>query len=173
MENWILVGWEPLTKSVISVFIIFGMMIVVTRIAGLRTFAKMSSFDFASTIALGTVISSVIMNGGQSLLKGGVAIVTIVSFQFLFSYLVRKVKFFSKTFTNSPLLLMRNGEFLEQNLSSANLSKSDAIAKLREANVIQLSEVKAMIMESTGDISVLHTDDDVELEDILLDGVRK
>lgn len=173
MDNWIIENFGVILKALISVFAIFVVMIIITRVAGLRTFAKMSSLDFASTIALGTILSTVIMNEGQSLLKGGVAIAAIVAFQFLFSFLIRKADIFSKLFTNSPLLLMKDGQFIEENLSSANVAKSDAIAKLREANVIQLSEVKAMIMESTGDISVLHTDDDVDLDEILLDNVRR
>ena len=48
------------------------------------------------------------------------------------------------------------------------------IAKLREANVIDFSQVKAVVLESTGDISVLHTsNDDIELNNDLLEGVRK
>ena len=30
------------------------------------------------------------------------------------------------------------------------------IAKLREANVLDISEVRAVVLETTGDISVLH-----------------
>jgi len=172
MENWIFAGSEVLIKMFLSVIAIFIVVITVTRIAGLRTFAKMSSFDFASTIALGTIISSVIMNGGQSILKGGLAMISIVAFQFLFSLATRKSSMLDSLLSNKPLLLMKDGKFLEDNMSSANIAKSDCIAKLREANVLQLTEVRAMILESTGDISVLHAQDDTELQDILLEDVR-
>jgi len=47
-------------------------------------------------------------------------------------------------------------------------------SKLREANVIQFSQVKAVVFEATGDISVLHVgDEDLELEDELLTGVKR
>ena len=65
---------------------IFTIIIVITRISGLRTFAKMSSFDFASTIAIGSILASVVMNTDQSLLKGGVALAGIVLFQTLFAF---------------------------------------------------------------------------------------
>lgn len=161
-----------LLKSVLSILAIFVIIIVITRIAGLRTFAKMTSFDFASTIALGTILATVIMNADQSLLKGAIAMSGIVAFQFLFSFLIRKSKSLQKMLTNSPMLLMRNGEILFENLAKTNVSESDLIGKLREANVIELKEVKAVVLESTGDISVLHTSEEKELEDYLLKNVK-
>lgn len=151
-----------------SVFGIFSIIIIITRIFGLRTFAKMSSFDFASTIAIGSILASIIMNQDQSLVKGGLALVTIIAFQTLFSFLVRKNSWFKSLFTNKPQLIMLDGEILHDNLKKCNVGVSDLMAKLREANVHELSEVQAVIFESTGDISVLHSSDKNSVEDILL-----
>jgi uncharacterized membrane protein YcaP (DUF421 family) len=172
MEDWLIATASILLKSVVSIVGIFTIIITITRIAGLRTFAKMTSFDFASTIALGTILASVIMNADQSLLKGAVAMAGIVAFQFLFSFMIRKSKSIQNLLTNNPLLLMRDGEILFENLARANVSESDLIGKLREANVIELSEVKAVVLESTGDISVLHTSEDKKLEAYLLKNVK-
>ena len=64
---------------------------------------------------------------------------------------------------------MKNGEILEDNLKKCKVTISDLKAKLREANVIQISEVKAVVFESTGDISVLHGSEDKKVDDWLLD----
>lgn len=155
---------------VISVLGIFSIIIILTRIFGLRTFAKMSSFDFASTIAVGSVLASVILNTDYSLLKGAITLVAIIGFQTLFSYMVRKNEWFKSIFTNKPQLLMRNGEILYEALKKSNIGKNDLIAKLREANVHDYSEVKAVIFESTGDISVIHNNEHKDIsEDLLVD----
>lgn len=172
MENWLTASLPILGKVVISILAIFTVMIIITRISGLRTFAKMSSFDFASTIAVGSVLAAVILNPGQSLLKGTIALGGIIAFQTLFSLLVRKSAFFKNLATNDPLLLMKDGEIIFENLKSANVGKGDLIAKLREANVLDFSEVRAVILESTGDMSVLHNNGDTILNDDLLAGVR-
>lgn len=172
MENWILVSLPLLAKILVTILVIFSIMICITRIAGLRTFAKMSSFDFASTIAIGSILASVILNSNQSILKASVALVGIVLFQFLFAFINRKSEFFKKMATNTPVLLMKEGEFLVNNINKTNISESDIIAKLREANVFNFSEVKAVVFESTGDISVLHTNNDSKkLSDKLLKNV--
>jgi uncharacterized membrane protein YcaP (DUF421 family) len=59
-------------------------------------------------------------------------------------------------------------------LKKARVTEADLRSKLREANVLELSQVRAVIFECTGDIAVLHTkDEDVEVEDWLLKGVDR
>lgn len=171
MENWIYATAPLLLKVMISIIAIFTVMIIITRISGLRNFAKMSSFDFASTIAVGSILAAVVSNSEQSLLKGGVALAGIIAFQTLFSLLARRSTFFKKLATNDPLLLMRDGKILFDNLKKANEGETDLIAKLREANVINYTQVHAVILESKGDMSVLHGTADSSLNDDLLKGV--
>lgn len=159
---------DTLILVIISVFGIFSAIMVITRVFGLRTFAKMSSFDFASTIAVGSILASIIINKDQSVLKGVLALVCIIGFQTLFSFFVRKSNWFKKIFTNKPKLLMKNGEIFYDNLKSCNIGEGDLMAKLREANVHKLSEVQAVVFESTGDLSVLHSAELDEVENIIL-----
>lgn len=57
-------------------------------------------------------------------------------------------------------------------MSAAQITRSDIIAKLREANAIQLDDVLAVVVETTGDISVLHqTGDDCTIDPKLMEGV--
>lgn len=171
MENWIYADGVVIGKTVASCLIIFVSIIVITRLAGLRTFAKMSSFDFASTIAIGSILASVVMNGGQSLLKGVVALGTIVLLQGVYSMLNRRCKLFSEVSQNEPVLLMRDGEIFDDALAATNVSRADLMAKLREANVLQMSQVRAVVFEITGDVSVLHGKEGA-LEAEILSGVR-
>lgn len=171
MENWIVPSFWIMIKMFISIIAIFSAIIIITRISGLRTFAKMSSFDFASTIAIGSILAAVVMNDNQSILKGGAALSGIVIFQSLFTIMMRRSDLFKKYFTNKPMLLMSNGVILHENLNKTNVGEDALIAKLREANVINFSEVLAVVLETTGDMSVLHTAEDKILMEKLLQGV--
>ena len=173
MENWLIASAPLIFKVIITAVVVFFLLLVLTRIFGLRTFAKMTSIDFASTIAIGSLLGIIIINGEQSILKGVIAIATILALQWLVSILVRKTRWFRKTMTNTPLLLMQGETILHKNLAKANVNTEDLMAKLREANVIKLSQVKAVVFETTGDITVLHTSSDVEVDDILLEDVKK
>ena len=73
---------------------------------------------------------------------------------------------------NDPLMLMEGNKIYYENLKKARVTESDLRGKLREANVIQLSEVRAVVFETTGDVSVLHSPDK-KLEDWLIKDVNR
>ncbi|MGB3468202.1 MAG: YetF domain-containing protein, partial [Cyclobacteriaceae bacterium] len=86
---------------------------------------------------------------------------------------LRKKKTVQNLIDNKPLLLMEGAQLLEENMKKAQVTESDIRGKLREANVLRLDQVKAVIFESTGDISVLHTDKDIEIEEFIITDVQK
>ncbi|MAZ72747.1 MAG: DUF421 domain-containing protein [Flavobacteriaceae bacterium] len=173
MENWLYAHQTILFKTVLSVIAIYLIILLYTRIFGLRTFAKMTSVDFAATIAMGSIFADVIGSTNYSIVKGGIALGVIILLQTLYSFFIRKSSAFKKVCTNTPYLLMKDGEILHDNLSKANVSTGDLYGKLREANVIELKEVRAVVFEVTGDISVLHTAGDEPLAKELLEGVTR
>lgn len=169
IQKWLLPDLSTSTIILISVLVIFLLLVVVVRIAGLRTFAKMTSFDFATTIAIGSILASISIDPTVSIGNGLVALVAIVAFQVMFAVLQRVSNSFRKVATNEPMLLMSNGMILEENLAKTNLHRSELMAKLREANVLAFHQVKAVVLESTGDVSVLHGSEDEFLESRILD----
>lgn len=128
--------------------------IVVVRVSGLRTFSKMSSFDFAVTLAFGSVLAAVALSG-SSLVDGMTAVVTLIGIQALIAHGRNRWKL-GRLVDNEPLLLMRDGEVIPANLQRARVTPDDVRAKLREANVRRYDDVDAVVLETTGDISVLH-----------------
>ena len=135
---------------------IYIAVIFYTRIFGKRSFSKMSSFDFAMTVAVGSIIATCILSDSVSMIEGIVGLGFVYLYQ-LSAALMRRMDWFKNLIDNKPLLLMDSPHLLENNLKKARVAKEDVQSKLREANVIELSEVKAVIFETTGDISVLHT----------------
>lgn len=171
MENWLTAPLPVIFKTVASCLFIFVAILVIVRLYGLRSFAKMSSVDFASTIAVGSILASVAINTDQSLLKGVVALITIIGFQQIFSFAKRSSDWIENKAENSPVYLMWEGKILEENLSRSGVTHADLMAKLREANAFRLQDVKAVIFESTGDVSVLHGKDYGAVDAEVLTGV--
>ncbi|WP_347372780.1 YetF domain-containing protein [Aequorivita sp. Q41] len=173
MEKLFEASPNSLILIVLSVLGIYVATIFFTRFAGKRSFSKMSSFDFAMTVAIGSIIASTALTQSISLLQGvvGLAIVYILQISVA---MLRRYDFVQKLVDNTPLLLMDGEKILYQNLKKARVAETDLRSKLREANVLKLSEVRAVIFETTGDISVLHTKDtSVELENWLLKDVTQ
>ena|SRR5699024_1058781 len=171
--SWINTSWMAAWMVIVSTAGIYLALIIFTRIAGLRSFSKMSSFDFAITVSFGSIIAGVVMAKDPPLLNAIVGLGALYTFQIIVAGLRGSSSLMSKLVNNEPLLLMRGAEILEDNLREAKVTHSDLRAKLREANATKLRQIKAVVIEATGDIAVLHNDDpDHEVDDIILEGVR-
>ena len=58
--DWIYSSTDPLLQTLGSCLLIFAGTILITRIIGLRSFAKFTTYDFAITVAIGSIISSIL-----------------------------------------------------------------------------------------------------------------
>src|SRR5699024_3219261 len=75
---------------------------------------------------------------------------------------------------NTPLLLMDGATMLEENMDKVNITTEELYARLREANVAQLYQVKAVVMETTGDLSVVHHSDlTLKVDPELFENIRQ
>jgi len=153
---------------------IFLTLVILTRVVGLRSFSKMSSFDFAMTIAVGSILASVLLSKSTAVADGMVALAAIFALQYVVALLRKKTTWAADLIDNQPKLLMLGEEILYENLKSTRVTEDDLIAKLREANVLNFSQVRAVVLETTGDISVLHTSDgNTALSEQVLQAVKR
>lgn len=166
-SEWI----DLIFRSVILSTIGVCWVIFVVRIVGLRAFSKMTAFDFVITVAIGSLLAGAAQAGTwPAFVQASLAIAVLLAVQYGVSILRRSSGWFTTVVQNSPVLLMQDGEILHTALQATRVSEGDLIAKLREANVLDFSDVRAVVLEATGDISVLHG---TSLQDRLLDDVRR
>ena len=171
--TWITTTGTAVLMVLLSALGIYVTLILFTRLVGLRSFSKMSSFDFAITVGMGTILASTLLNKNPTLLQGVVALAALYGIQMAVSVLRRRSQAVAWMVDNDPLLLMAGDEVLYDNLKKAQITPEDLKGKLREANVIHLGQVRAVVMEATGDVSVLHASpDEPDLDLDLLSGVR-
>lgn len=155
---------------VLNTILIYVAVIAVVRLNGLRSFSKMSSFDFAVSVAIGSIMASVALSSTVTIVDGLVALAVIFLLQRVVSY-ARVHHQGDRWVDNRPRLLMVRDRFVEEALANERVTKDDVRAKLREANVTDYDQVMAVVLENTGDISVLHGEPGQSLESELLDNV--
>ncbi len=172
MEELFDITWKTVGQIALSAFGIYLSVIVMTRICGKRSFSKMSSFDFAMTVAVGSIIATTVLSSSVNLLEGMVGLVAVYLLQICAAF-ARRNKAIRNLMDNSPLLLMDGETIIEDNLRKARVTKGDLRSKLREANVTELSQIKAVVFETTGDISVLHKNDESPLNLWLMKDVQR
>jgi len=168
--GWLVDTWSDLWQVPVSALAMLVLVILVVRVIGLRAFSKMSSFDFAVTVSIGSILGGV-ASSSVALVNGAVAMASLLGIQAIVAWVRARRPVAEAALDNTPLLLMDGETFLDANLRAARVTRSDVVAKLREANVLRMGDVRAVVLETTGDISVLHGD--VSIDPELLDGLRR
>ena len=163
--------WPDIALRGFILTIIALLFVVFTiRVVGLRSLSKMTNFDFVSTVATGSLLASAAtVSEWTAFVQCLLAIAVLFVGQFTLAKLRKTTDDIENVLSNKPRLLMRDGVMNEEALKASRVTKSDVIAKLRESNALNFDKVRAVILESTGDISVLHGD---EFDDRLLENVR-
>jgi uncharacterized membrane protein YcaP (DUF421 family) len=158
-QTWFSINWQQVVGIALSVIGFYFCLILFTRIVGLRSFSKLSSYDLAMTVGIGSILASTVLSKSTSLLQGVFAIGMLFTLQAVLSIIRRKFKPFKALIDNQPIILMANGAYLYDNLKEAKLSENDIKQILRKNGIKSKSEVFAVIMETTADISVIKSSD--------------
>lgn len=145
--------------------------LLLVRIVGLRSFSKMTAFDFVATIATGSLIAQAgTRSSWTDYLNALAAIAGVFLIQWALARL-RKASPAAKTLMkNNPVLLMEDGRMIEEALEQTRVSRDSILEKARGANVGSLADVKAAVLETTGDISIMYGEN---FDASLLAGVRR
>ena len=143
--------------------------VALVRMIGARTLSKMTAFDFVVTLASASLLATAAAaTSWTAYVQALVAMTTLLAVQYVLALIRRNSDGFRHAIENQPRLLMRNGRFLDDALRETRVARADIYAKLRQADVQDPGSVAAVILEATGDISIL-TDPIVAS---LLDDVR-
>jgi uncharacterized membrane protein YcaP (DUF421 family) len=161
-SSWITTTGTTLLMVVLSALGIYITLIVLTRITGLRSFSKMSSFDFAITVAFGSVLASTIVAPTPALLTGAFGLVMLYGIQYAVSKSRRLTATVERLVDNEPVLVMAGEQVLSDHLDEVRMSEDDLRSKLRLAGVTHPGQVRAVVFETTGDVSVVKTTDEVD-----------
>ena len=149
----VFITWQVAGLLLVTAFVGLTTVILLARLQGLRSFSKMAPHDFATTVAIGSVLAGTAMSS-IPLFQGLMALTGLFLAQWL--YQRWRMRGGARFVDNDPVLLMRGTHVQWEALESAGVTVDDLRSKLREANVLSYDQVRAVVMESTGDIAVLH-----------------
>lgn len=159
-------------QPVVGIALSYAAVILFARFAGLRSFTKLSGYDLAATIAIGSLLASAAI-GAVPLWSGLAAIAALFAAQAAIS-LLRRQGWGRALVDNRPILLMNGPEVLHENLADAGLIDADLAAQLRSAGATSREDVRAVILETSGDVSVILGEGGFDrLDSLIASGIRR
>lgn len=148
-------SWDSILRSFVITILAYVGMIMILRISGKRTLSKMNAYDFVVTVALGSSMASVALNKDVTLSDGLLVFGLFALLQFTVTWLSIKHNSVRNMVTNSPTLLLYKGTVLEKNMRKERITMDELYTAARLKGFSTLSSVDAIILESTGKLTVV------------------
>jgi uncharacterized membrane protein YcaP (DUF421 family) len=145
----------PIAEKLLRSVVVYGFLLASFRIAGKRQLGQMTPFDLIVLLIISNVVQNALIGNDNSLGGGLVGAATIL----VLNSLVARVTFRSKTaqrlVEHAPTVLVRHGRILSANLERERLSLSEFHAALRREGVVTVSELRYVLLEQDGHLSVI------------------
>ncbi len=127
------------------------------RLGERRTLAQWTIIDVVVAVAVGAIVGRTAVAGPQSLLTGAVALLTLIAVHRLAS-LLRLHPALRTVFDHRVRVLVHDGELRRAQLRRCGLTDSDVFAHLRQRGVLDLAELKYLLYEAKGGLSIVRRD---------------
>lgn len=122
---------------------------------GKRQIGELQPTELAVTILISNLAVLPIEDTNIPLLAGAVPILAIVGIEILISYINLKNRNIRKLTSGSPVVIIKDGELLQNELKSLRFSVDDVFEGLRSKDIFDISEVNYAIVETNGKINVI------------------
>ncbi len=169
----------------VRAFILYIFVVTVMRLMGKRQIGELQPYELATAIMISELAAVPMQEMGIPLINGIAPILVLLAGQFLLSFVVMKSNTLRKLICGKPRILIENGKIKEENLRKEFYNLSDLLEQLRINNIPNISDVEFAILETSGQLSVIHkprkrpvTPEDINIDasyeglpvDLILDG---
>jgi uncharacterized membrane protein YcaP (DUF421 family) len=154
MPTWLTGQADTLIGVSGKALLMYGTAVVGLRVAHRRTLSQWTAIDFAAAVAIGAVMGRTAVAEGQSYVVGAVALVTFLAAHALVT-LGRSNRWFAKAVDHRVRVLVDHGRLRHDQLRICGLTENDVLAKLREAGVGELADLRYVLYETKGELTVV------------------
>ncbi|MEX1033000.1 MAG: YetF domain-containing protein [Cellvibrionaceae bacterium] len=163
-------SWSVLIRTTIIGVLAYVALVMLLRVSGRRTLSKMNAFDLVVTVALGSTLATVLLNQEVTLAQGTLAFALLIGMQFAVTWLSVRVGWVRKLTTGEPALLLHRGAMLRAAMRKSRVTEEELHSALRSAGVARIEDARAVVLETDGSFSVIHSDK--QIGEPVLKGVK-
>ena len=133
---------------------LYIVLIAVVRLMGKRQIGQLEPSEFVVTMLIANLMAIPMQDGGIPLYSGLVPVLIVLGMElFLSGCSLRSVRV-RKWLCGKPVILIDNGNILQNNLRRTGVTLDELTSHLREKDVLDLSSVQFAILETNGNLSV-------------------
>lgn len=130
-------------------------LVLLLRVTGKRTLSQLNAFDFIVTVALGSILATILLSSDVSWVEGVVALALIVVLQFGVATISSRFPRTRIALASRPTLLLRDGAMHQEALLASRLTESEVRQAIRSTGEGDLARIAAVVLETDGSLSVI------------------
>jgi uncharacterized membrane protein YcaP (DUF421 family) len=151
--------WTGLVRIIVVGILAYAGLVLLLRVSGKRTLSKMNAFDLVITVALGSLLATVLLSQNVALAEGLLAFAVLIFLQFLVTSLSVRSPAVQRIIKNEPKLLLYDGQFLWGAMKAERVTEAEVLAAVRAQGISDLKAVEAAVLETDGSVTIVpHSD---------------
>lgn len=163
-------NWSDIGRVLAVGAAAYATLVVLLRVSGKRTLAKLNAFDWVVSVALGSTLATILLSSDVSWAEGATALALLALLQFVVAWTAARLPGERRVFTAEATLLLANGKVLTDALRQQRMTESELRQAVRSSGCGDFSVVAAAVLETDGTISVITADQAGDLS--ALEGVQ-
>ncbi len=152
--------FNPFLEILITAPIGYVAIVILLRVSGKRTLAKWNSFDFVVTIALGSVLASILLSTKDAFGKAILAFALLILFQYVITWISVRSSIIQKLIKAEPAMLLYRGKMQREIMKQERVAEGEILAALRSSGLSAVEDADAVVLETDGSFSVIQNLDD-------------
>jgi uncharacterized membrane protein YcaP (DUF421 family) len=135
---------------------VYLFLLLVFRIAGKRSLAEVTTFDFVLLLIVAETTQQALLGDDYSVTSAFVLVVTLLALDTLLSVLKRRHPRLDRVLEDTPLVIVRDGVPLEDRMLRVRVDEADVLEAARRLQGLErMDQVKYAVLERNGGITVV------------------
>ena len=147
-------------ELVIRALVAFLLLWLITRVVGRRALGQLSAFELLLLLVMGDLIQQGVTQEDYSLTGAAIVISVFSLLAIALSYLSWKFPRVRPALDGKPVVVINDGELVEEALYSERLPADELFEALRREGIRSLDEVDIGVLETNGSYSFFRRDAD-------------
>jgi uncharacterized membrane protein YcaP (DUF421 family) len=142
--------------ALIRALTVYAFLMLIFRLSGKRSLAQITTFDFVLLLIIGEAIQQALLGDDFSITNAFLVILTLVGADIGLSLLKQRIPQVEKIIDGLPLVIVENGQPIQERLDKARIDESDVLSAARRLQGLErIDQIKYAVLERDGGITVI------------------
>jgi uncharacterized membrane protein YcaP (DUF421 family) len=142
--------------SVLRAFIVYIVLLVIFRLAGSRTMAEVTTFDFVLILIISEAVQQAMIDNDNSMTNAFLLVITLVGTNILMSLIKQRSPRLERILDGTSLVLLEKGTIHRDRLEKERVDEAEVLEAARELQGIStLEQIEYAVLEKNGHLTVI------------------